>query len=194
MARAERDPARARRDLGEVKRLDRRLQRRAASRVPAARRRPALLRATGSDDAAVAGAYRQAFDGLSLQSGSGAADLAAEWAAWADGRGDAVEAAQAHWSWVRAVADDARRRPLRAEKERRLAHVAGLAACAGERLIAAGRTRDAAVAFDLGRATLLTERMERDRDAPHRAPRRRRPRRARRALGACVTADRPGRP
>ncbi len=106
----------------------------------------------------------QAFDGLSLQSGSGAADLAAEWAAWADGRGDAVEAAQAYWSWIRAVADDARRRPLRAEKERRLAHVAGLAARAGERLIAAGRTRDAAVAFDLGRATLLTERMERDRD------------------------------
>jgi CHAT domain-containing protein len=155
---------RARRDLAEATRLCRRLCGRAASRAAAMRRLPTLLRLAAADPATIAVAYRDAFEELSLMSGDGASDLAAEWSAWALEFAAAPEAAQAHWSWLRAVADDARRRPLRAEKERRLARFLGMAAQTGECLIAAGRERDAAVALDLGRAMLLTERMSRDRD------------------------------
>ena len=60
-------------------------------------------------------------------SGGVAGDLAAEWSAWTIGRRHGDDAAEAHWCWIRAVADDARRRPLRAEKERRLSQFLGLA-------------------------------------------------------------------
>jgi CHAT domain-containing protein len=162
--RALRGGTRRERDLAEATSLCRRLQRRPASRTQASRRLPRLLAlgAAPADD--VGRAYRQAFGELSQLSGGYAGDLAAEWSAWAIGHATAPEAAEAHWCWIRAVADDARRRPLRAEKERRLSHVLGLAARAAERLLAAGRVRDAAVALDLGRAMLLTERMHRDRD------------------------------
>ncbi len=159
---AARAPASTARDLAEAARLCRGLHRDTARRVEAARRLPVLLWRGGAGVDEVARAYRDAFAELSLMSGSGAGEIAAEWAGWAPTR---VEAAEAHWCWVRAVADDIRRRPLRVEKERRLAQVLGVAATAGERLLEAGRDCDAAVALDLGRATLLTELMHRDRDA-----------------------------
>ena len=114
------------------------------------------------------------------------------------GRRDADEAAEAHWCWIRAVADDARRRPLRAEKERRLAQFAR-----------PGGARPANV-LDRRRPHARRGRglRPRPRDAadrahgarprrPHRAPRRRGPRRARRALargarGRSPEADRAG--
>jgi len=162
--RARQDPGHARRDLAEALRLCRGLQRHDACRAQAASRMPTILRLRGGGDRAVNGAYRRAFDELSKLSGGDAGDLAAEWAAWAAASATPSDAAEAHWCWARAVADDARRRPLRAEKERRLAQFLDLAGRAGEALIAAGRARDAAVALDLGRAMLLTERMHRDLD------------------------------
>lgn len=154
---------RARRDLAEATRLCRRLLRRAASRAEAVRRLPTLMRLNDEDPAKIALAYRGAFDELSLMSGDGASDLAAEWSAWAIASADEAEAAEAHWCWIRAVSDDARRRPGLAEKQRRLSRFLGMAAQTGECLIEAGRERDAAVALDLGRAMLLTERMSRAR-------------------------------
>ena len=121
------------------------------------------MRMTGADPVKIALAYRGAFDELSLMSGASASDLAAEWSAWALASSDEAEAAEAHWCWIRAVSDDARRRPGLAEKQRRLARFLGMAAQTGDCLIEAGRGRDAAVALDLGRAMLLTERMSRAR-------------------------------
>ncbi len=148
-------------DLAEATRLCLKLRRRPPSHAQAERRLPGLLSRGGSPTAEVTAAYRNAFDELSLMSGTTAGDIAAEWAGWAT---TPAEAAEAHWCWIRAMADDIRRRPLRAEKERRLGLALGLAATAGERLIVAGRDRDAAVALDLGRAVLLTELVHRDRD------------------------------
>ena len=162
--RAQLDPARSRGDLREALRLCRRLQRRAAGRAEAMRRLPLLLRLRQAAPAQIRQAYRDAFDALALMSGGVAADLAAEWASWATGAATTEDAAEAHWCWIRALADDARRRPLRAEKERRLSQFLGMAQRSGACLIAAGRTRDAALAFDLGRAMLLTERMQRERE------------------------------
>ena len=154
----------ARRDLAHATRLCLRLHRRAVSRAQAVRRLPGLLRLRGADAAQITDAYRRAFDELSPMSGSDGGDLAAEWSAWAIGCAQTAEAAEAHWCWIRAVTDDARRRPLQAEKERHLSRFLDLAGQTGECLIAAGRAQDAAVAFDLGRAMLLTERMHRERD------------------------------
>jgi CHAT domain-containing protein len=162
--RAQLDGPSARRDLAEATRLCLRLHRGAASRADAVRRLPTLMRLSGADAREVAGAYRRAFEELSPMSGGGAGDLAAEWSAWAIAASDAAEAAEAHWCWIRAVAEDARRRPLQAEKERRLSRFLGLASQTGACLIAAGRLQDAAVAFDIGRAMLLTERMQRERE------------------------------
>jgi CHAT domain-containing protein len=161
--RARLDASHARRDLAEATRLCRRLRRSPASHIEAVRRLPTLLALSGADAATVGEAYRRAFAELSVMSGGGAGDLAADWASWATTNASAAEAGEAHWCWIRAVADDARRRPLRAEKERRLAQFLGLAGRTGECLVAAGRARDAAVALDLGRAMLLTERMHRER-------------------------------
>jgi CHAT domain-containing protein len=165
-ARAQLGGARARRDLAGATRLCHRLLRHAASHTEGMRRLPLLLRLRGAEADAVGRAYRSAFEELSAMSGAAAGELAADWSAWALASGTAgeAEAAEAHWCWIRAVAADARRRPLRAEKERRLSHVLGIAAQTGECLVVAGRHRDAAVALDLGRAMLMTERMSRDRD------------------------------
>ena len=160
--RAQLDRSRARRDVAEALRLCRRLERRTTARPDAVRRLPRLLRLDGRAAADVDRAYRAAFGELSRLSGGAACDLAAEWAEWAAASASPEAAGEAHWQWIRAVADDARRRPLRAEKERRLAQSLGMAAKAGASLVAAGRPRDAAVAFDLGRAMLLTERMHRE--------------------------------
>lgn len=96
-------------------------------------------------------------------SGSRAADLAASWAAWAEARGDYQQAGEAWWCWVTALSADLRRRVLH-DKEHRIAGVQGVAVQAADALVRAGRLRDAALALDLGRAVLLTERMHRDRD------------------------------
>ena len=159
--RAAHDPAhpRAARDIATATRLCRRLRRRPSSRAEAARRLPRLMAAAGVDAGA---AYRVAFAQLSLQSGSAAADIAAEWSSWAPP--GTAEAGEAHWCWIRAVADDARRRPIRAEQERRLADSLGLPARAAQQLLATGRPRDAAVALDMGRALLMTERLDQDQD------------------------------
>jgi hypothetical protein len=162
VARAQLDRSHARRDVAEALRLCRRLERRATSRADAVRRLPRLLRLDGREVADVDRAYRAAFGELSQLSGGAAGDLAADWAGWAAASASPEAAGEAHWQWIRAVADDARRRPLRAEKERRLAQSLGMAAKAGASLVAAGRPRDAAVALDLGRAMLLTERMRRE--------------------------------
>jgi CHAT domain-containing protein len=154
---------RARRDRAEAMRLCRRLLRSAASRAEAVRRLPTLMRLNEERPVKIASAYRGAFAELSVMSGDSASDLAAEWAAWAIASSDAAEAGEAHWCWIRAVRDDARRRPGLAEKQRRLSRFLGMAAQTGECLIEAGRERDAAVALDLGRAMLLTERMSRAR-------------------------------
>ena len=159
--RAAQDPAhpRAARDVATATRLCRRLRRRPSSRAEAARRLPRLLAAGGAD---AGDAYRQAFEQLSSRSGSAAADIAAEWSSWA--RPGTPEAGEAHWCWIRAVADDARRRPIRAEQERRLADSLGLPARAAEQLLATGRPRDAVVALDTGRALLMTERLDQEQD------------------------------
>ncbi len=162
--RAERKPARAARDVAEATRLCRRVQRRPWSHVDAVRRLPRLLRLGEARAVDVADAYRAAFRELSLLSGGAAGDMAAEWSRWTIAAGSVEEAAEAHWCWIRAVADDIRRRPLRAEKERRLARFLDLAGQTADCLIAAGRLRDAAVALDAGRAMLMTERMHRDDD------------------------------
>lgn len=154
--------ATAARDVRRATRLCRRLLRPPTSRTAAAQRLPGVLRIGGAPAPEIEAAYRQAFDDLSLLSGSGASDIAAEWAGWT--APDTAEAAHAHWCWLRAVADDARRRPARAEKERRLRQARGLAGRTAEQLLAADRPEDAAVALDLGRAMLLTERMHRDQD------------------------------
>jgi hypothetical protein len=109
------------------------------------------------------GMYSRVVTAQMKLSHTGAAKVAAEWAGFAVARGDAVAAAEAWWCWVTAVAADLRRRVLH-DKEHRVSEFQGLFIEAAERLVAAGRLRDAAVTLDLGRAMLLTERMHRDRD------------------------------
>ena len=91
-----------------------------------------------------------------------AAEAAARWAAWAESRGKKKQAGEAWWCWVKAIAGDMRGRVLE-DKEHRIARMQGLVVEAAYRLVEAERPRDAALALDLGRAMLITERMERDR-------------------------------
>jgi CHAT domain-containing protein len=93
-----------------------------------------------------------------------AVDQAERWATWAAERNNVPELAEAHWRWITAVVEESHRRVFQAQKEHQLSQVQGLAARAGASLLAAGRGCDAAVALELGRAVLLTERMDRDRD------------------------------
>lgn len=92
-----------------------------------------------------------------------AADEAVSWADWAAARHDDGQAADAWWAWVTAVGDDLRGRVVH-DKERRLRQDDGLSARAADALARAGRHREAAIALDVGRAVLLTERLHRDRD------------------------------
>jgi tetratricopeptide (TPR) repeat protein len=96
-------------------------------------------------------------------SGSAAGSVAARWADWAAARGDEQQAADAWWYWVTSIAADLRRRVVR-DKQHRISNIQGVVVKAADALLRAGRLRDAAVALDLGRAVLLTERMQRDRD------------------------------
>lgn len=96
-------------------------------------------------------------------SGSVAADAAARWAEWATTSGDSRQAAEAWWCWITAVAADLRRRVLH-DKQHRISNIQGIVAEAGRALVRAGRLGDAAVALDMGRAVVLTERMHRERE------------------------------
>ena len=96
-------------------------------------------------------------------SGGAAAGTAARWAEWAEACGDHQQAADAWWCWVTSIATDLRRRVVR-DKQHRISNIQGVVVEAADALARAGRPRDAAVALDLGRAVLLTERMQRDRD------------------------------
>ena len=107
--------------------------------------------------------YGRVFREQASISGSDAAEVAAEWAAWAMRTGDEQQAAEAAWCWVTAVTADLRRRVLD-DKEHRIGQFQGAVAETASLLVGARRLRDAAVALDVGRAVLLTERMHRERD------------------------------
>ena len=91
-----------------------------------------------------------------------AAATALKWAEWAEARGDHQQAADAAWRWVTASAADLRRRVLE-DKEPRVRDLQLQFAAAADRLVRAGRTAEAAIALDRGRAVLLTERTGRTR-------------------------------
>lgn len=109
------------------------------------------------------GMYARVFAEQRAISQSAAAEVAARWAAWAASRDDHAQAADAWWCWMTAVAADLRRRVLH-DKERRISDVQDLYAVGADRLARAGRRADAALALDLGRAIILTERMHRERE------------------------------
>ena len=104
--------------------------------------------------------YRRLFEDQSGASSSGAIEAAATWAAWATERGDPRQAADAWQAWVTAVGADLRRRVLH-DKQQRLPRLQPAFAVAAHWLIRAGRTRDAAMALETGRAVLLTGRIHR---------------------------------
>lgn len=165
-------PERAPHDLARALALCMRLSLRAEFAPPARARIPQLthlLRSGqlasvfGSGARRIGWMYRRTFAEQSRVSTGWAVHHAEQWSSWAAEQGDVEQAAEAHWCWITAAVAECRRRILQAEKERRLSQLQGLAAQAGGWLLAAGRAHDAAVAFDLGRAVLLTERMQRER-------------------------------
>lgn len=107
--------------------------------------------------------YRLAVAEQSGTSHDTAARLAESWAAWAAARGDEAQAAEAGWRQVTAIAADIRRRVLHG-KQQRISAVGGRFVEVADRLARVGRLSDAAVALDLGRAVVLTERMQRRRE------------------------------
>ena len=90
----------------------------------------------------------------------GAIEIAARWAAFAMQREDRAQAAEAWWCWITAVSSDLRRRVLH-DKERRLPQIQEQVAVAARWMVAAGRLREAALTLELGRAVLLTDRLQR---------------------------------
>ena len=126
--------------------------------------RLALLHALlGSDEAVTAGAFRRAYSALTAVTLEQAGDLADCWVQWALDRGSTNEAAEAHWCLLRAVAGDSRRRQLRAEPQHERSEVQVLAAETAYWLIAGSRSREAALALDLGRTVQFAEQMQRER-------------------------------
>jgi hypothetical protein len=116
-----------------------------------------------ADAAAATEAYRAACrSGLvrDLQWALGAAQTCAAWAAERAAWSDAADAAA--WG-IDAIDQLFRRQLARDEKETWLARASALPALAAFALSAAGRPADAAVAFERGRAFLLSEAIERDR-------------------------------
>jgi CHAT domain-containing protein len=105
--------------------------------------------------------YSQVYAEQQEMSGGAASETARKWAEWATVR-DPAHAAEAWWCWITAVSAELRGRVMR-EKEYRIARIQGLVAEAAYHLAEADRPRDAALALDLGRAVLITERMQRDR-------------------------------
>ena len=106
--------------------------------------------------------YRHAFAAQARVSPGSAVDVASQWARWAAMRGDAGPAAEAHWSWITAVVAASRRRAFHEGKTQQLFRIQGRITEACAWLLKAQRTCDAAVALELGRAVLLTERMQRE--------------------------------
>jgi CHAT domain-containing protein len=100
---------------------------------------------------------------VAVVSPGAAADLAEKWAGWATAGGDEQRAAEAHWFWIRSIVTEARRRVFLDDKERQVSRIQTRVTDASLWLLRAGRSRDAAVALELGRAVLLTERMHRER-------------------------------
>jgi CHAT domain-containing protein len=159
--RARRNPVLASSDLREAIGLCELFVERGRRRHQALWQLAGLLDASGAEIAVVGETYRRAFEAQSAFSLGGASRLAAEWATWASGGRYVEHAAEAHWCWIGVVVEEARRRVVRSEQERELSHVQGLAADAAYWLVRASRTREAAVALDLGRALQLTQRMSR---------------------------------
>lgn len=93
-----------------------------------------------------------------------ALDQAEGWVRWATEREDTQQLAEAHWGFIAAAVKESRRGIFWAQRERRLSRIQGQVAEAGASLVAAGRARDAAVALELGRAVLVTDRMHREPD------------------------------
>lgn len=89
-----------------------------------------------------------------------AADVSVDWAAWAEHRRYADQAAEASWRWVTAATADLRGRVAR-NKEARVVAVQQQFFEAAARLVAVERHTDAVLALELGRAVLLTERLGR---------------------------------
>lgn len=122
--------------------------------------RLAILHAVLCDEVPVsAHAFRMAFATLAANSFSDAAELAERWSQWAMEGGHADEAAEAHWCLLRALANESRRRLLHAEPHLERSELQLLAAQSAARLVTSGRTREAALALDLGRTVQLAEAM-----------------------------------
>lgn len=115
----------------------------------------------GDDEAVTAHAFRMAFSTLVAVSSSDAAELAEAWSQWAVDSGRAGDAAEADWCRLRALANESRRRLLRAEPGFERAELQLLAVKTAARLVATGRAREAALALDLGRTVQLSEAMHR---------------------------------
>lgn len=88
--------------------------------------------------------------------------VAVRLARWAADRDDAAQAADAWSRWIGLVSDDLRRR-VTDDKVSRLPDLQHQVATAAYWMVRANRPGDAAVALEVGRAVLLTERMDRAR-------------------------------
>lgn len=140
----------------------------ARARMPVLR--SAMLREKGWNMRRVARSTNWMFSKVQLEQSAarpgGAAENALQWARWAMEVGDAPRAAQAWWTWITAVSTDISQRVLE-DKEHRVPRIQLQVAEAAVWMVHGGRAREAAVTLDLGRAVLLTERMQRDRVGLH---------------------------
>ena len=156
-------PDRARADFAEAVALCELVARRSSHPHHALTRLPVFLEASNADESFVAHAFRRAFDALCGVSFEDAADLAADWAIWAEGCCFTTEAAEAHRCWMRSVVTESQRRRLRGDVQRPQVKAQALAAYAGLWLLAAGRPLDAAITMELACGVTLDERMHRAR-------------------------------
>ncbi len=124
-------------------------------------RLPLLYDMLDADESVVAQAYERAFDALSAVSLRQARELASDWSWWAASLTEA--AADAFWCWLRAAAGESRLRVLGWNREGG-APLQALAAETSFWLLTAGRSREGALALDLGRTIQLAASMHRE---PH---------------------------
>jgi hypothetical protein len=117
---------------------------------------PALRRPRRELPGDIPTAFRRAFFGSRSTTGVARHLVALRWADWARGRGDAEELAEALWNVVVSVPEASMRGFGRASREDVVTSANGAAAEAGFWLSRVGRTRDAVVALEYGRATLFT--------------------------------------
>lgn len=166
----------ATRDVGFLEQAVQHYERAVALTGPTAQERPsreynlgnarqAVYERTGADEdaAAVTAAYRAACETGLASSLEWALASARVWATWAAGRAAWPEAAESATYGIEAVDELFRRQLGRDEKESWLARAAGLPSLAAFCLSAAERPADAAVAFERGRAFLLSEAIEQSR-------------------------------